>query len=77
MNQVVLREDAHRAGPLDRAERLIQGAAGGVVVGEEAGRLARAQEEMRERVGTILESAGLARGCGNHQVDSITRPSTG
>jgi len=76
VNQVVLRQDAHRARPLDGGQRLVERTADRIVVSDEAGRLAGAQEEVRERVGAILESAGLARGCGNRHCDIITRAST-
>src|SRR2546430_51637 len=76
VNQGLLGEDAHRARPLDGGQGLVERAADRIVVSDEAGRLAGAQEEVRERVGAILESAGLARGCGNRHCDIITKAST-
>src|SRR5947208_1155568 len=75
-DQVVLGEDADGGGPFERGERLVQWAAGSVLIREEPRRFAGAQEEVRERVRPVVEGAGLARGCGKRHCDIITLAST-
>lgn len=73
MDQVVLVEDSHGRGPLQSREGLIQGAPGGVVVGNQTGRFPRALKEVRKCVGTIIERPDDPRGCGNGHEGIITQ----
>src|SRR5205807_7493395 len=62
VNQVVLRQDAHRARPLDGGHRLVERTADRTVVSDEAGRPAGATEKVSEIVRVVPESAGLVMG---------------
>src|SRR5205809_5140836 len=72
VDEVALREDADGRSPLDRGQALVEGTSGRIVVRDEPRRLAGAEEEMRQGVGAIFKSAGLARRCGNRISESLT-----
>src|SRR3989475_5252263 len=55
VDEIVFGENPHRRRPFDYGERLLQRAADGVVEGEQARCLAGTHEEMRQRLGAILE----------------------
>src|SRR5205085_2571151 len=72
VHEILCGENAHLRGPLERRERLIERQTDRVVVGNEAGRLAGALKEMRERVGAIFKGAENARSCWNGHSEIIT-----
>ena len=57
MEQVVVQQDAHRAGPFERRQRGLDRAAEGVVEGQQAGRLAGPEHEVGQPFGPVGEGA--------------------
>ena len=72
VQQIGIGQDPHGAGPLEDREGGLQGTAQGVVEGNETWRFARAQKEVRERVGAVVEGPHRAGGCGNGHAGIIT-----
>src|SRR3989449_1637355 len=72
MHEIFGGENADLRCPLERRECLVERQTDGVVIGDETRRFAGALEEMRKRVGAIVECAQDAGSCGNGHLRIIT-----